>query len=59
MFIAYLRRELGGDQPITNGTSHENIIIIIIIIIIPQYLGFISKHFPENPLPTTLYECFL
>jgi hypothetical protein len=22
------------------------------IVTIPQYLGFLSRHFPENPLPT-------
>lgn len=47
-FIAYIRRELGGDQPITNGTlnvKRNNTAI--------SWLPF--DAFPENPLPT-LYE---
>jgi len=28
------------------------------IVTTPKYLGLLSRHFPENPLPT-LYECCL
>jgi len=51
-FIACIRWERGCDKPNMKELYMENIVTT------PKYLGFLSRYFPEYPLPT-LYDCCL